>query len=95
MIDCSTEKYMKSILVTVLSFFVVTAPVRGLVYTLFLAVNYINMNFFIPSYAVLAIHLKWRQREIFSNLTFSVCFMQLFCLLKKQGISLAILITIL
>jgi len=54
------------------------------------------MNSYIPSYAMLAIHLKWRQGKILSTLLrgFSVCFMQMSYLLKKQKIHLPNLITV-
>lgn len=52
------------------------------------------MNSLIPSYAVLANHLKWRQGKIFSTLMFSVCFMQMSYLLKKQKIQLPNSITV-
>lgn len=44
------------------------------------------MNYFVPYYVMFAIHVKWRQGKIFSTLTFSICFMQMAYLLKKQKI---------
>lgn len=52
------------------------------------------MNSLIPSYAMLAIQLKWTQGKVVSTLSFSVWFMQMSSLINKQKIHLLKLITV-